>query len=144
MIPITPGMSYERMSDTALAANPQLTIELAILPGDIAGVCCPSLDTILIDQRQTDTRKRCALAHELVHYRHGDDTTSGWAGAKAEHRCRRQTALLLVNPAEYAIAEAMYDGDVYRIAAELDVTTQIIHDWQHILREATAQTEQFV
>lgn len=92
-------------------------------------------DTILIDRRITYTRKRCALVHELVHWQHGDDTSNGCRGGKLEQRCRRETAILLINPAEYALAERMYDGNPYQMAAELNVTIQIIQDYRQWLHD---------
>lgn len=92
-------------------------------------------DTILIDRRITYTRKRCALVHELVHWQHGDDTSNGCRGGKLEQRCRHETAILLINPAEYALAERMYDGNPYQIAAELNVTIQIIQDYRQWLHD---------
>ena len=68
-------------------------------------------DTILIDRRITYTRKRCTLVHELVHWAHDDDTSKGCEGSRIERRCRRRTALLLIDPAEYALAERMYGGN---------------------------------
>ena len=50
-----------------------------------------------------------------------------------KNRTRRETALKLINPLEYQTAEAMYEGDPYQIACELDVTLQIIQDYQRIL-----------
>lgn len=92
-------------------------------------------DTILIDRRITYTRKRCALVHELVHWQHGDDTSNGCRGGKLEQRCRHETAILLINPAEYALAERMYDGNPYQMAAELNVTIQIIQDYRQWLHD---------
>ena len=48
-------------------------------------------------------------------------------------RTRQETALKLVSTLEYQTAEAMYEGYPYQIACELDVTLQIILDYQHIL-----------
>lgn len=56
-------------------------------------------------------------------------------GGKMERRCRRETAILLIDPAEYALAERMYDGDPYQMAAELNVTVQIIEDYRALLYE---------
>ena len=75
------------------------------------------------------------LVHELVHWQHGDDTSNGCRGGKLEQRCRRETAILLINPAEYALAERMYDGNPYQIAAELNVTIQIIQDYRQWLHD---------
>lgn len=93
-------------------------------------------DTILIDRRITYTRKRCTLVHELVHWRHGDDTTHGCLGGKNERRCRRETAMLLINSAEYALAERMYDGNPYQMAAELNVTVQVVEDYKDWLHDS--------
>lgn len=82
-----------------------------------------------------DFQKRCALVHELVHWQHGDDTSNGCRGGKLEQRCRHETAILLINPAEYALAERMYDGNPYQIAAELNVTIQIIQDYRQWLHD---------
>ena len=83
----------------------------------------------------TYVRKRCALVHELVHWRHGDDTSDGCAGSKIERRCRRETAMLLINTAAYAVAERMYDGEPHQMASELNVTVQVIEDYRQILSE---------
>lgn len=56
-------------------------------------------------------------------------------GGKLEQRCRHETAILLINPAEYALAERMYDGNPYQIAAELNVTIQIIQDYRQWLHD---------
>ncbi|MFR8924906.1 MAG: ImmA/IrrE family metallo-endopeptidase [Bifidobacterium longum] len=114
---------------------PELNVSSALLPGILDGIYCLETNTILIDRRITYTRKRCTLVHELVHWRHGDDTTSGCMGGKMERRCRRETAILLIDPAEYALAERMYDGDPYQMAAELNVTVQIIEDYRALLYE---------
>ena len=78
-------------------------------------------------------RKRCTLVHELIHWQHADATRDGVYGPRLERQTRRETALKLVNPIEYQTAEVMYEGDHYQIACELDVTLQIIQDYQRIL-----------
>lgn len=72
---------------------------------------------------------RCTLCHELVHAKH-HDSGCGLAGAKGERRARKETALRLVDPVEYASAEATYDGDMFLIASELGVTVQVINDYR--------------
>lgn len=47
---------------------------------------------------------------------------------KAERRARRETALFLVSPVEYAVAEGMHDGDVWCIAEDLGMTRQVVED----------------
>ncbi len=43
--------------------------------------------------------------------------------------------MLLINPAEYALAERMYDGEPHQMAAELNVTIQIIQDYRQWLHD---------
>ena len=103
--PLSPRMSYGRMRMALYDVAPELNVSSALLPGILDGIYCLETNTILIDRRIAYTRKRCTLVHELVHWRHGDDTTSGCMGGKMERRCRRETAILLIDPAEYALAE---------------------------------------
>jgi Zn-dependent peptidase ImmA (M78 family) len=88
---------------------------------------------IIVDRAMTYTMKRCTLTHELVHWSHGDDTCNGITGARMERRTRRETASLLLNPMEYASAENVYDGDVALMAAELNVTIQVVKDYQELV-----------
>lgn len=44
-------------------------------------------------------------------------------------------ALRLIAPVEYASAEALCEGDAYRIACELDVTLQVVRDYQDMLHD---------
>ena len=44
-----------------------------------------------------------------------------------------QTARLLIDPAELALAERMYDDDLWSIAEELNVTTQVLTDYRAML-----------
>lgn len=72
--------------------------------------------------------------HELVHWAHDDDTSKGCEGSRIERRCRRRTALLLIDPAEYALAERMW-RQPHQMASELNVTVQVIEDYRQILSE---------
>lgn len=40
---------------------------------------------------------------------------------------------MLINPLEYASAESVFDGDIYKIADELGVTVQVINDYRAFL-----------
>jgi len=53
-------------------------------------------------------------------------------------RGERETALRLINPTEYAIAERMYEGDSYLIAQALDVTVQVVEDYKEMLHDSVA------
>lgn len=135
LLPLSPRMSYGQMRMALYGVAPDLTVSSALLPGKLDGIYCLATNTVLIDRRITYVRKRCALVHELVHWQHGDDTSNGCHGSKLEQRCRRETAMLLISPAEYALAERMYDGNPYQIAAELNITVQIIEDYRELLHE---------
>lgn len=138
LLPLSPRMSYGQMRMALYDVAPDLHVASARLPGKLDGIYCLATNTVLIDRRITYTRKRCALVHELVHWQHGDDTSNGCNGGRLEQQCRRETAMLLINPAEYALAERMYDGNPYQMAAELNVTVQIIHDYQQWLHDSVA------
>lgn len=101
----------------------------------LCGLYCDALRLVIVDNRLLDHQKLCTLCHELVHARHGDPGC-GAIGAKAERRTRKETALWLVNPAEYASAERLYDGDPYLIACELGVTMQVVNDYRQILSDS--------
>ena len=92
---------------------------------------------IIIDETLPDFARRYTLAHELAHARHHDRGCDP-NGSKAERRARRETALRLINPTEYAIAEQMYEGDSYLIAQALDVTVQVIEDYKELLHDSVA------
>ena len=124
-------MTYGQMRRYADTLN--VTIGSALLPEGMTGFYDEATRTILIDRQLIYCQKRCTLVHELIHWQHADATKDGVYGSRLENRTRRETALKLVNPLEYQTAEAMYEGDPYQIACELDVTLQIIQDYQHIL-----------
>ena len=128
---LTSTMTYGQMRRYADTLN--VTIGSALLPAGMTGFYDEATRTILIDRQLIYCQKRCTLVHELIHWQHADATRNGIFGARLERRTRRETALKLVNPFEYQTAEAMYEGDPYQIACELDVTLQIIQDYQRIL-----------
>jgi hypothetical protein len=93
------------------------------------GIYDAEYGTILIDRGMNYTQKRCTFVHEWVHSMYGD-IGCGRLAAKSERRTSLKTAQLLIDPLEYATAEEMFDGDLYRMAAELNVTHQVIKDYQ--------------
>lgn len=109
-----------------------VTVSSAILPDGLWGCYDAENHVILIDRRLTYTAKRCTLTHELLHWKHGDDGCAN-DRSKVEARTRRQTALMLVDPAELALLEHMYDDDLWSIADELNVTTQVLTDYRAML-----------
>ena len=138
VLPVRAHDSYGGMRMALYHVAPELTVGSARLPGKLDGLYCLATNTVLIDRRITYTRKRCALVHELVHWQHGDDTSNGCRGGKLEQRCRRETAMLLINPSEYALAERIYGGNPYQMAAELNVTVQVIEDYKNWLHDSVA------
>ena len=128
---LTSTMTYGQMRRYADTLN--VTISSALLPEGMTGFYDEATRTILIDRQLIYCQKRCTLVHELIHWQHADTTRAGVYGSRLENRTRRETALKLVNPLQYQTAEAMYEGDSYQIACELDVTIQIIQDYQRIL-----------
>ena len=129
-------MTYGQMRK--YADNLDVHIDSAYLPQGKNGYYNEDERTILIDRRLLYCQKRCTLVHELIHWQHADNTRTGVYGTRIEHRTRRQTALKLIDPLEYRTAEAMYEGDAYQIACELDVTLQVIQDYQRLLDSSLA------
>lgn len=103
------------------------------LPNGMMGCYSERTRTILIDRRLPYVAKRCTLVHELVHWSHGDDRCG-----LHEMRTRAETARLLISPTEYALAERMYDGNVWRIADELEVTLSLVSDYKEMLHDSVA------
>lgn len=96
----------------------------------VMGVYDDEAKMILIDRGLTYVQKRCTLAHELVHWVYGDNACDPVFRAKEEHRARRQAAGMLISSVEYSMAEEMYDSNPLMIARELDVTVQVLRDYQ--------------
>lgn len=128
-LPVDRRMTYGQMRRAVLGLH--VVVASAILPGDLMGCYDRRNDVILIDRRLTYRAKRCVLVHELVHWAHGDDGEH--ARGMREARTRRETALTLIDPAEYALAERTYEGNPWAIADELDVTMQVIRDYRSVL-----------
>lgn len=103
------------------------------LPPYRQGLYSRALNLIVVEREATYRIKRCALAHELVHWSHGDDGCDTRLYLRAERCTRRETAMMLVSPADYALAERVYESDIFRIAAELDVTRQIVDDYREMV-----------
>lgn len=97
------------------------------------GLYCDRLRLIVLHDRLNDRQRRCTLQHELIHAVRHDAGCGTLAGIRAEKRTRRQTAATLIDPLEYATAEAAYDGDTYLMSVELGVTTQVLEDYRAYL-----------
>lgn len=111
-------------------------VEERRLPNGLCGLYYEPTRLIVLDETMPNFQRRCTLCHELVHARYHDIGCGTPYGAKAERRARRETALRLINPLEYASAERVYEGDTWLMACELDVTVQVLEDYRLVLREA--------
>lgn len=130
-MPINRGMTYEQMLD-AVETQPVHVIE-ATLDDDTSGLYCEAVQTIIIDEHMTDVQRRCSLTHELFHWLHADDSHAEYGKSHAEWRVRRETAMFLIDPADYVQAEREYDGEIYQMSCEMDVTVFLLEDYRRIL-----------
>lgn len=103
------------------------------LPGDINGVYDESSRIVVIDPRLNERQKRCTLTHELFHWAHGDVCDLTEYDGKLESRTRKETASLLVDLSDYIRSESMYEGEVFSMAVDLNVTVSVLKDYQMML-----------
>ena len=80
-------------------------VEERRLPSRLCGFYYEPARLIVLDESMPDFQRRCTLCHELVHARYHDNGCGTPYGVKAERRARRQTALRLIDPVEYASAK---------------------------------------
>lgn len=92
---------------------------------DILGYYDHAKRTIVIRKGMTVRQTRCVLAHEVAHAKMGHVCSDG----AEERRADMMAAAMLVSPTAYAHAEAI-DPDPHAIADELDVTVDVILDYQ--------------
>ena len=82
---------------------------------------------------------RSTLAHEVQHAIAGDIASPwGLITQRQELLATRRSALMLIDPAEYAEAERLRGGYLAGIAHELDVTAAVVLAWREIHRMAVA------
>lgn len=111
-------------------------IEERRLAGDRCGIYYDPLRLIIIDERLGGFQRRCTLCHELIHARHHDPGCGTRYGIKCERRCRRETALALISPVDYGMAETVYEGNTWMMAVELGVTIQVLEDYRQLLYDS--------
>ena len=75
------------------------------IPGTACGLYCDRLRTIWLADWLNDRQRLCTLCHELVHAKYRDLGCGTRFGVKCERRARRETALMLISPAEFAMSE---------------------------------------
>ena len=103
------------------------------LPRDICGLYDDRHGLILLADWLNQRQRRCTLCHELIHARHHDPGCGSQYGIKCERRCRRETALALISPVDYGMAETVYEGNTWMMAVELGVTIQVLNDYRQLL-----------
>lgn len=131
-------MSYDTMRYVANRLQQTPHIFEDELPENINGVYDEGPQIIVIDQRLNERQKRCTLAHELFHWAHGDVYCQSDYDSKAELHVRRETAILLINPFDYIQAERTYDGEVFLMSVELNVTVNVLEDYRALLNDMPA------
>lgn len=119
----------------ARAGGMGLRVEEDCLPRGMNGYYCDALGLIVLHDRLNARQRLCTLQHELIHARYRDLGCGSRYGARCERRCRRKTALALISPVDYGMAEEMWDGDAWHMATELGVTMQVLADYRQILAE---------
>lgn len=105
------------------------------IPGTTCGLYCDRLNTICLADWLNDRQRLCTLCHELVHAKYRDLGCGTRFGVKCERRARRETALTLISPVEFAMAEEVYGENAWMMATELDVTMQVLTDYRQILKD---------
>ena len=125
-------------SDSEKQATQRVSEILRSLSDTFALAADDATRTIYLHDRLNARQKRCTLLHELIHAHYHNGPRTGPYGAREEQRTRRLTASKLISMPEYRLAEQIYDGDVYRMACELDVTVQVLRDYQAMLAERPA------
>lgn len=128
LLGIAPGMSYRQMryyADT-------LPVHVASrkLPDGIDGIYSDRYKSIIIDYRLPYAAKRVTFAHELTHFTYADDKCHPVLQSRNEIRTRKATALALVDIVQYAALEQEYDGDLFKVAEDLEVTVGLLRDFQ--------------
>ncbi|MCI1673183.1 MAG: hypothetical protein LKI34_03040 [Bifidobacterium tibiigranuli] len=128
---ITPHMTYRQMRDYAASLGVDVCSDK--LPTGRQGMYVRALNLIVVERHTTYRVKRCALAHELIHWEYQDAGCDGMTMLREERRARQLTASMLVSPAEYASAEQVYEGERLCMASDLDVTLQILDDYRDLV-----------
>ena len=120
----------------ARAVDMGLRVEEDRLPRGMNGYYCDALGLIVLHDKLNARQRLCTLQHELIHAHYHDTGCGSIIGLRAE---LRETALTLISPVEYQLAEATYDGEAYSMAVELGVTLQVLRDYQSLLEQRTPQ-----
>lgn len=125
-------LDYESLMQEACEIG--IRVEERKLKNGLCGFYYEPLRTVVIDYTMDEAQQRCTLCHELIHARH-NDSRCGSIRDKSERRARRETALRLISPIQYASIEEIYPDDMFHMASELDVTLQVLKDYRSLLSE---------
>lgn len=104
-----------------------------VIDGDVCGFYDDENRVIVVDSRLSYRQRRCVLMHELWHASLHDTRSFGVFAVKDEQRARRLTARTLISMDEYCRVEHMFQGDKWLMCEELDVTLQVLEDFQQFL-----------
>lgn len=131
--------TYGRMRMALYQLAPSLVVQSAKLNGRLMGCYDAELEAITIDRTMILDDKKCVLIHELAHWVYDDDSRPPY-GAKREQATRKLTAETLISMDAYRKAETMYEGNIWLMAHELAVPTQIVKDWQQLVAPSITYT----
>lgn len=120
-----------RVEELVVACH-RIGVHVAVKPFIYDGAYYHRRGLIVVDSRLPAVAQRCVLAHEYVHALYGHD---GHQDAAVERRVTRDAARLLISSADYRLAERMYEGDVWLVAEELNVTVEFVHAYQEWLTQ---------
>lgn len=127
--------SYTVNDLEALAEHLQVSIVEDTLSGALCGWFDENERCVHVDERLSYRQRRCVLAHELWHaVFHHEPTVHAYA-CKDELRVRWLTARSLISVEEYKAVELMFEGESFLMAQELEVTLQVLQDFQSLLEE---------
>ncbi len=136
----TTTASASRASDLDVlrqyAKSARIRIVEQSLPDGVCGAWHDASRTIFLHDRLNQRQLYCTLCHELIHAWHHDPGCGTPYGVKCERRCRRETALALISPVDYGMAEEVYEGNTWMMAVELGVTIQVLTDYRRLLYDS--------
>lgn len=98
---------------------------------------------IVLRRGLDDLQARCTLSHEIQHAIAGDVRSMfGPVNARQECLADRRAAALLVDPAEYAEAEAIHGPHCGAVADELGVTLHMLTVWRERVAPTLDRTQE--
>lgn len=103
------------------------------MPDDVQGAWIGKKRLMLVDDRLDDVQRRCVIAHELSHAKHGD------AGCRCdrwiERRADMEASAMLIDIVQYAFVEQVYGGNIAGMARELNVVPWVIRAFRERLHD---------